>query len=76
MIKGIICRRKKKVSRCLKIFLDNTHLPCYYIQALRQKLIVPYRGIEQLVAHGAHNPEVVGSNPSPATKKWSGGVVG
>ena len=26
-----------------------------------------YRGIEQLVARRAHNPEVVGSNPSPAT---------
>ena len=27
-----------------------------------------YRGIEQLVARRAHNPEVVGSSPSPATK--------
>ena len=27
-----------------------------------------YRGVEQLVARRAHNPEVVGSNPSPATK--------
>ena len=26
-----------------------------------------YRGVEQLVARRAHNPEVVGSNPSPAT---------
>jgi hypothetical protein len=26
-----------------------------------------YRGMEQLVARWAHNPEVVGSNPSPAT---------
>ena len=26
------------------------------------------RGIEQLVARRAHNPEVVGSNPAPATK--------
>ena len=25
------------------------------------------RGVEQLVARRAHNPEVVGSNPSPAT---------
>ena len=25
-----------------------------------------YRGVEQLVARRAHNPEVVGSNPSPA----------
>ena len=28
-----------------------------------------YRGVEQLVARRAHNPEVVGSNPSPATSK-------
>ena len=27
-----------------------------------------YRGIEQLVARRAHNPEVVGSSPSPATR--------
>ena len=27
-----------------------------------------YRGVEQLVARRAHNPEVVGSSPSPATK--------
>ena len=26
-----------------------------------------HRGVEQLVARRAHNPEVVGSNPSPAT---------
>ena len=28
-----------------------------------------YRVVEQLVARRAHNPEVVGSNPSPATTK-------
>ena len=27
------------------------------------------RGVEQLVARRAHNPEVAGSNPAPATKK-------
>ena len=27
-----------------------------------------YRGVEQLVACRAHNPEVVGSNPASATK--------
>ena len=30
-----------------------------------------YRGVEQLVACRAHNPEVVGSSPSPATKQAS-----
>ena len=28
-----------------------------------------------MVARRAHNPEVVGSNPSPATKKWFRGVA-
>ena len=28
-----------------------------------------YRGVEQLVARRAHNPKVVGSSPSPATRK-------
>lgn len=27
-----------------------------------------YRGMEQLAAHLAHNQEVAGSNPAPATK--------
>ena len=30
-------------------------------------LFIWYRGMEQLVARWAHNPKVVGSNPSPAT---------
>ena len=30
-----------------------------------------YRGVEQLVARRAHNPEVVGSSPSSATIKGS-----
>ena len=32
----------------------------------------PCRGMEQLVARRAHNPKVVGSNPSPATKRNEG----
>ncbi len=28
-----------------------------------------YRGVEQLVARRAHNPKVLGSSPSPATRK-------
>ena len=30
---------------------------------------VQYRGVEQLVARRAHNPEAGGSSPSPATKQ-------
>ena len=32
------------------------------------KFAVQYRGVEQLVARRAHNPEAGGSSPSPATK--------
>ncbi len=29
----------------------------------------PHRGVEQLAARRAHNPQVPGSSPGPATKK-------
>ncbi len=32
---------------------------------------IQYRGVEQLVARRAHNPEVAGSTPVPATKRKS-----
>ena len=38
---------------------------CYNGIALKKSDI--YRGVEQLVARRAHNPEVVGSSPTPAT---------
>jgi hypothetical protein len=31
----------------------------------------PHRGVEQLAARRAHNPEVAGSNPAPATNHLS-----
>ncbi len=31
-----------------------------------------YRGVEQQVAHRAHNPKVAGSNPAPATEQDAG----
>ena len=34
-----------------------------------------YRGVEQLVARRAHNPEVGGSSPSPATNKKSHKII-
>ena len=34
-----------------------------------------HRGVEQLVAHRAHNPKVVGSNPTPATRKAQAVIV-
>ena len=32
-------------------------------------LVFIHRGMEQLAARRAHNPKVVGSSPTPATKK-------
>ncbi len=31
-------------------------------------IVTVHRGVEQLVARRAHNPEVAGSNPAPAIK--------
>ena len=36
---------------------------------VRSRSPAPYRGVEQLVARRAHNPEVAGSSPASATKK-------
>ncbi len=47
--------------------LDKLIYPCYNTQALRG--VPQYRGVEQLEARRAHNPEVVGSSPASATKK-------
>ncbi len=41
--------------------LDKSYNICIIV-------VVKYRGVEQLAARRAHNPEVVGSSPSPATK--------
>ena len=35
----------------------------------RHYLLFKYRGVEQLAARRAHNPEVAGSSPAAATKK-------
>ena len=32
-------------------------------------LMLTHRGVEQLAARRAHNPEVVGSSPTPATNE-------
>jgi hypothetical protein len=39
------------------------------IAAGNRRILSFYRGVEQPVAHRAHNPEVVGSNPTPATPR-------
>ena len=38
------------------------------MRILVEQLVIKYRGVEQLVACRAHNPEVAGSNPASATK--------
>ncbi len=45
---------------------------------VRPRSPAPYRGVEQLVARRAHNPEVAGSNPVPATRKnaWNHKIPG
>ena len=48
-----------------KLGVDKVCDVCYTIQAL--KGCAEYRGVEQLEARRAHNPEVVGSSPASAT---------
>ena len=62
--------------RVPKIFLENVKKMldkgtalCYNQLALKES--APYRGVEQLEARRAHNPEVVGSSPASATIKSS-----
>ena len=50
--------------------LDKHGTVCYTIQALEVR--TQYRGVEQLEARRAHNPEVVGSSPASATIKIPG----
>ena len=46
--------------------IDKVSMPCYNTLAL--KGCTEYRGVEQLEARRAHNPEVVGSSPASATR--------
>ena len=43
-------------------------LPLHRRSKQANKAIKIYCGVEQLVARRAHNPEVIGSSPVPATK--------
>ena len=64
---------RKRSNRPDKIPLDNLGWLCYNTQALSEipaMQTLPnaeYRGVEQLEARRAHNPEVVGSSPASAT---------
>ena len=48
--------------------IDKTLCTCYNTRELTEKFPILYRGVEQLEARRAHNPEVVGSSPASATK--------
>ena len=48
--------------------IDKTLCTCYNTRELTEKFPISYRGVEQLEARRAHNPEVVGSSPASATK--------
>ena len=52
--------------------LDKPVHLCYTNWALK---CAPYRGVEQLAARRAHNPEVVGSSPASATIKTTAFAV-
>ena len=59
-LRGKIHSKKcKKHSKKEKNFADIKIIHTFAVQ---------YRGVEQLVARRAHNPEAGGSSPSPATK--------
>ena len=58
------CARRRFLAQNTSSLVLTLRGWCANIYKLNQ-----YRGVEQLVARRAHNPEVVGSNPSPATTK-------
>ncbi len=51
-------RNEKKFNKNAEKFAVSKNVRIFAVQ---------YRGIEQLVARRAHNPEVGGSSPPPAT---------
>ena len=64
---GARWRNDRSVAGESKKILDKAALLCYNAKALEGA--PKYRGVEQLEARRAHNPEVVGSSPASATIK-------
>ena len=60
----IICPRRWKVNGSEKEGVDKGSGMWYTIQVTK---ISAYRGVEQLEARRAHNPEAAGSSPASAT---------
>ena len=70
MRKLIITRRRGGIGRRPGLKIPWVVIPVPVrprSPAPKLQKIIWYRGVEQLVARRAHNPEVVGSNPAPAT---------
>ena len=61
----MLCFCRQGAGSDMEIGVDKDWNLCYNIQAL--KGVYQYRGVEQLEARRAHNPEVVGSSPASAT---------
>ena len=57
--------RLQKSQHRRKMWLTNQTTRAIITERLRRRR----RGVEQLEARRAHNPEVVGSSPASATKK-------
>ena len=66
-LSGVNAQFRKMIEDSMRKGVDKQDWLCYNIQALDGAL--KYRGVEQLEARRAHNPEVVGSSPASATKK-------
>ena len=62
------CFLRKDAQIRQEIGVDKGYKLCYNTQALKE-CAQKYRGVEQLEARRAHNPEVVGSRPASAPIK-------
>ena len=63
----MLCLHQKPTLYDRENGVDKEWQLCYNSKAL--KGAPQYRGVEQLAARRAHNPEVVGSSPASATIK-------
>ena len=68
---GTIFLENPNLHKKLAIKLQNRKKAAIFaVTKPTQPVLKKYTvGVEQLVARRAHNPEVVGSSPTPATKK-------
>jgi hypothetical protein len=60
--------------RALLRYIAPASFEKYVLKEIYNAKIKLHRGVEQLVARRAHNPKVLGSSPSPATKMIAGSI--